>query len=175
MKHERPRPDEYAESFAGYVARVPESDVIAVLTAQRPAVAAVLAAIPEERAGHRYAEGKWSIREVVGHVVDTERVMGYRALCVARGETASLPAFDENLYAARAGHDGCRLADLARELDALRESHLLMLRHVPEDAWARFGTANARPVTPRALAYVIAGHLRHHFAILAERYGTGVL
>ena len=140
---------------------------------ERDELAARLAAIPEERERFRYAEGKWSVRELAGHLVDTERVLGYRAVCIARGESAPLPGFDENAYAASSGHDECRLPDLAEELLSLRASHLLLLRHVPEAAWTRRGIANDNPATPRAMAYVMAGHVRHHLAVLAERYGLG--
>lgn len=173
MKIGRPLPDEHNPRFAGYISRVPETDVVAALAAQRDELAARLAAIPEEREGFRYAEGKRSIREVVGHLADTERVLGDRAVCIARGEEAPLPGFDENTYAANSGHDECRLPDLAEELLSLRASHLLLLRHVPDAAWTRRGTVNGHPATPRAMAYVMDGHVRHHLAVLAERYGLG--
>ena len=118
----------------------------------------------------RYAEGKWSIREVLGHLVDTERIMGYRACCVARGETASLPGFDENAYVANASFDACPLSGLLEELQHVREGHLAFFRHLDGKAWARIGAANAHPISARALAYVMVGHPRHHLAVLRERY-----
>ncbi|MGA7990213.1 MAG: DinB family protein [Thermoanaerobaculia bacterium] len=174
MKNTRPRPDEYDASFETYVSRVPETDVLAALEHQPAELAAALASVSPEREHHRYAPGKWSIREVVGHMLDAERVFGYRALCVARGERASLPSFEENDYAATAGHDLRPLASLLEELTTLRASHVLMFRHLEDRAWERVGTANGRPVTPRALAFILVGHVRHHAAVLREKYGVGI-
>jgi hypothetical protein len=170
MKTVRPRPDEYDEAFERYVSRVPEADVLAALERQPAELAAALAAVPPERERFRYAPGKWSIRDVAGHMLDSERVFGYRALCIARGEKASLPGFEENDYAASAGYDRRTLASILEEFAALRASHVLMLRHVDDEAWGHVGTANGLPITPRALAYVLAGHVRHHLAVLAEKY-----
>lgn len=174
MKNARPRPDEYAPSYEPYVARVPEDDVVTALEGQSGEIAAALSSVPPDRETFRYAPGKWTVREVVGHVLDSERVFGYRALAIARGETASLPAFDENEYARTAGHDRTPLPSLLEELTHLRASHVAMFRHLDDEAWGRVGTANARSVTPRALAYVLVGHGRHHLAVLAERYGVAV-
>jgi hypothetical protein len=143
-----------------------------VLTGQIGGVASFLASVPEERAGFRYAPEKWSIREVVGHVIDCERVFGYRALSLARGETQSLPGFDETVYAARAGHDRFTLSSLVEEFQCLRQSHLHMFRRLSDTAWLTKGTANGHPTSVRGLAYVIAGHLRHHMSILTSRYGV---
>jgi hypothetical protein len=173
MKTERPRPDEYDKAFERYVSHVPETDVLAALERQPAELAALLATVPPDRERYRYAPGKWTIRGVVGHVLDAERVFGYRALCIARGEKASLPAFEEDDYAARARHDDRTIASLVEELSILRKSHVLMLRHVDDEAWTRFGSANALPVTPRALAYILVGHPRHHMAVLREKYGVG--
>jgi hypothetical protein len=172
MKTERPRPDEYDEAFERYVSQVPERDVLAALERQPAELAALLATVSPDRESWRYAPGKWTIRGVVGHVLDAERVFGYRALCIARGEKASLPAFEEDDYAARAGHDGRPIASLLDEFSNLRKSHVLMLRHLDDDAWVRFGSANSLPVTPRALAYILVGHPRHHMAVLREKYGV---
>ena len=131
---------------------------------------ATLANVRGEAERFRYAEGKWSIREVVGHVVDTERIMGYRACCVARGETASLPGFDENAYVQNASFDACPLPELLDELAVVREGNLALFRHLDAGAWSRVGTANAHPISVRALAYVMLGHPRHHLAVLRERY-----
>jgi hypothetical protein len=172
MKNSRPRPDEYDAAFERYVSRVPETDILAALDKQPAELAATLASVPPERERYRYAPGKWSIREVVGHMVDAERVMGYRALAISRGDTASLPGFEEKDYAATAGHDQRPLASLVEEIRILRTGHVLMLRYLDDAAWVRFGTANALPVTPRALAYILVGHVRHHVAVLREKYGV---
>jgi len=173
MKDTRPRPNEYDAFFEPYVSRVPERDVLAALERQPAELAAALATVTPERERHRYAPGKWSVREVVGHMLDAERIFGYRALCIARGEKASLPSFEENDYAASAGHDLRPLASLLEELASLRASHVLMVRHLDDRAWERVGTANDVPVTPRALAYILVGHMRHHAAVLREKYGVG--
>ena len=173
MKTERPRPDEYDKAFERYVSHVPETDVLEALERQPAELVALLSSVPPDREQFRYAPGKWTIRGVVGHVLDAERVFGYRALCIARGEKASLPAFEEDDYAARAKHDDRTIESLLEELSILRKSHVLMLRHVDDEAWTRVGSANALPITPRAIAYILVGHPRHHMAVLREKYGVG--
>jgi hypothetical protein len=165
-----PTAGEFAPPFERYVALVREPDVRAALERQPDELTDLLRGVTESTAGARYAQGKWSIREVVGHVIDAERVFGYRALCVARGETISLPAFDENLYAQHGGSDNCPLPSLLQEFRVLRESHLLMFGHMPPDAVLRAGIANQHPVTARALAAIMVGHVRHHMAVLRDRY-----
>ena len=173
MKSSRPLPNEYDVAFERYVSRVPETDILAALERQPAELAAALASVPPERESHRYAPGKWSIREVVGHMLDSERVMGYRALAISRGDKAALPGFEEKDYAATAGHDSRTLASLLEEISSLRASHIPMLRHLDEAAWVRIGTANSLPITTRALAYILVGHVRHHLAVLREKYGVG--
>lgn len=172
MKKQRPAPNEYVSAFERYISRVPETDVLPALEKQPAEIRTALSAVTGERERFRYAPGKWSIREVVGHVIDTERVLGYRAVCIARGETAPLPGYDENTYAANAGHDRRPLASLLAEYEALRRSHVLMLGDLDDAAWLRVGTANGHPVSVRALAFVLVGHVRHHLAVLAEHYGV---
>jgi len=167
---EKPPASEYAPPFERYVSRVGEANVLAALSGQVAEIRATLAPVLGEFEGFRYAEGKWSVREVVGHLVDTERIMGYRAVCVARGETASLPGFDENAYVENASFDACPLAELLDELEHVRSGHLAFFRHLDPKAWPRVGAANAHPISVRALAYVMAGHPRHHLAVLRERY-----
>lgn len=168
-----PTPAEYAPFYAGYISRMTESDPLAVLAAQVDEISRLFASVPAEREGHRYAPGKWSIREMVGHLADCERIMAYRALAIARGDQTPLPGFDEEAYAGQAGSDAVPLADLTADLLAARQSTLHLFRNLPAEAWNRIGTANQNPVSVRALAYILAGHLRHHFAVLKERYGVG--
>jgi len=168
---ERPTETEYAPFFAGYVALVPETDILAVLRGQAGEIRRLAALVPADREGHRYAEGKWSIREVMGHLVDAERVFGYRAFCFSRGERAALPSFDENEYVAAARSGAAPLRELVDELALVRESNLVVLRRLAPEEWARAGTAGGKPVTVRALAWIMAGHPRHHVRILRERYG----
>ena len=110
---------------------------------------------------------------MIGHIVDTERIMGYRALSVARGETKSLPGFDENLYAANGGFDQWRIGDLAEYYALTRRSNIVAFSHFTDEAWSRPGVANDNPVTPRAIAFTMVGHERHHLSILRERYRVG--
>jgi len=169
---QRPRPGEYNPHFERYVARVPETDILAVLERQAEDVRSALAAVSEERGAFRYEPGKWSIREVLGHVIDAERVFGYRALCIARGDSTPLPGFEENDYAANAGADRASVASLVEEFRTLRRSNLLLLKRLDEAAWPRLGTANGHPTSARALAFIMAGHVRHHLAVLQARYGV---
>ncbi len=170
MVIERPGTDEYAPAFAGYVSRVPEVDIDAALARQAEELPSVLAAVRGEGERHRYAAGKWSVRELVGHVIDTERIMGYRAVCVARGETVSLPGFDENAYAEKATFDDYPLAELLEEFVLVRQGHLHFFRHLSPEAWLRKGIANQNPISVRALAWVMVGHVRHHMAVLEQHY-----
>jgi hypothetical protein len=169
---ERPAETEYAPFYAGYIGRVPETDVLAVLEEQLEQIRGIAAAVPAERDGYRYAPGKWSLREVFGHLGDAERVFGFRAFCFSRGETAPLPSFDENVYVESAHFGNTSLPLLTRDLLHLRESNLALFRRLDGNDWLRVGNASGRDVTVRALAFMLAGHVRHHVAILAERYGV---
>jgi hypothetical protein len=169
---ERPREGEYAPFYARYVALVPETDILEVLERQVEDIRRLAASVPAERETHRYAEAKWSVREVLGHIIDGERVFGYRAFCFSRGEPAALPSFDEKLYVAAARSDATPLRELTEELALVRRSNLLVLRGLEPREWARVGTASGHPVTVRALAWVMAGHPRHHVNVLRERYGV---
>jgi hypothetical protein len=172
MHSSRPSPTEYAPYFNRYIDLVAEADFIAVLAGQPAEFAALLGALSQQQASFRYAPGKWSVREVVGHVVDAERVFGYRALCVARGEKASLPSFDENAYAAKAGHDACPLHELLEELAHVRRGHIALFEHLDQAAWERTGTVNQNAISVRGLAYIMTGHAQHHAGILKERYAA---
>lgn len=169
---ERPAETEYAPFYAGYVGRVPENDVMPVLEEQLEKMRQLAAAIPAERETYTYAPGKWSLRQVFGHLGDAERVFGYRALNFSRGDQAPLPSFDENVFVGSAHFERTPLPDLARELVHLREANLALFRRLDERDWLRVGNASGRDVTVRALAFMLAGHFRHHVAILAERYGV---
>jgi len=168
----RPAATEHAPFYAGYVAGVAEDDILAVLGAQGAELVALARALPPEKASYRYAEGKWSVREVLGHLVDGERVFGHRAFCFSRGERAALPGFDENDYVAAGAADSVPAVELAAEFAAVRESNLAFLRRLGAPEWSRVGTASGKPVSVRALAWIMAGHPRHHLAILRERYGV---
>ncbi len=169
----RPPAEEYADPYARYVARVPEEDVLSVLAAQPDELRRLTAGVAPERETFRYAPDKWSLRQVLGHLVDGERAFGYRAFCISRGEKANLPSFDENEYIAGSPYDRIPLADLAEEFGLVRGGNLRVLRALPADAWAAMGTASGHAVSVRALAWIMAGHVRHHQEVLRERYGLG--
>jgi uncharacterized damage-inducible protein DinB len=169
---ERPTQTEYATFYRGYVALVPETDIVNVLEQQVEETRRLLASVSAEQESYRYAEGKWSIRQVLGHLVDAERVFGYRAFCFSRGEQASLPSFDENQYVDAARSDSVPLRELVEELAVVRQANLAFLRRLDAREWAEVGTASGKPVSVRALAWVMAGHPRHHLQILRERYGV---
>ena len=168
----RPSPEEYAPRHVGYVDLVPEADILGVLERQLADLPAALAPFGEERAGLRYAPGKWSVREVVGHVADTERIFSYRALRFARGDATPLPGFEQDPYVEHSGADACRLADLALGWEHLRRANLSFFRQLDPAAWSRSGEASGAQVSVRAIAWIIAGHLRHHLRVLAERYAA---
>lgn len=165
-----PDPAEYAAYYRRYVDTVPAGDLLVTLEKQLEELVALVDGVGEARAGHRYAEGKWSVKELLGHVADTERIFAVRTLCAARGEPADLPGFDENAYVARANFDARTLNSLLGELTAVRRATLALLRSLDEEALARRVTANGHPMTARALAWIIAGHERHHANVLRERY-----
>jgi hypothetical protein len=168
---QRPGADEYAPALADYVARVADNEVImAVLTSQLDQVAARLGSIPEARGDYRYAPGKWSIKELVGHLSDAERIFAYRALCIGRGDPTPLASFDEEAYVPEMRAGERALADLAGEWSDVRRATIALFRNLPASAWGRRGIANDQPISVRAIAYAIAGHVRHHLEVLDARY-----
>ncbi|CAN5164291.1 DinB family protein [soil metagenome] len=165
-----PAPDEYAPFYAGYIATAAEADVRMLLEQQVPALRMACEPLSEAGADYRYAPGKWSVKEVIGHLSDSERVFSYRALCIARGEHAALPGFDENDYVAAANFERRSTRDLLRELESARATTLTLSASVEPQAWTRRGIANQLEVSLRAIAYIIAGHMQHHLGTLGERY-----
>ena len=165
----RPGKDECAAFYQPYIAAV-DGPLLDALEHDGEAWRELLAAVPPHREGHRYQEGKWSLREVVGHVTDAERMFGVRAMAFARGDRSRFPSFDENEYAAASGADRRGLASLAEELSAVRASTLCLLRSFEGDIWDRRGIASGFEFTVRSLAWIIAGHSRHHRRVVAERY-----
>jgi hypothetical protein len=166
----RPAPDECVPYFGGYIDEVPPGDVLEILERQMAETQELLRGLTASQAMHRYAPGKWSIKEIVGHLADTERIFTYRALCFSRRERAPLPGFEEDEYVAAARFDARPMSDLARELETVRAATLTLFRGLSDEALVRRGTANAKPYTVRAIAFVIAGHERHHVRVLRERY-----
>jgi hypothetical protein len=169
----RPAESEYAPNYQSYVGQVGESEILPVLRSQLDDLDLLLGKVAPERETYRYVEGKWSIREIAGHLIDGERVFGYRVFCIARGETQNLPGFDQNDYMLTAPYDRIELEDLLAEFRLVRLANIAMLRNLDEESWNRTGTANDNQVTVRALAFIMAGHVRHHMGVLRERYQLG--
>ncbi|MCM2315720.1 MAG: DinB family protein [Thermoanaerobaculia bacterium] len=165
-----PSKDEYAEWYAGYVALVPDADILAALAAQPDDLDTLLGDLTETSSTFRYAAGKWSIRQLVGHLIDGERVFALRALCFSRGETAALPGFDENSYVASSAYADVPLEELRLEFRTLRAANVMMFGRLGTEAWNRRGTASGYSVSVRALAYIMVGHPRHHMKVIGERY-----
>lgn len=168
----KPQPGDYAPPFQAYIddAAAKGDDALAVLEDQQ-ALLDAMATWPEAKAGHRYAAGKWTVREVVGHMADTERIFAYRLLRIARGDATPLPGFDENAYQLRSGFEQRSLASLVAELGAVRAATLPLIRSLDAPALEREGTASGKRTTVRAMAWVTAGHFQHHADILTQRYG----
>ncbi len=166
----RPAESEYPSGFKNYIDLVNENDVLPVLKAQMDELDVLLGHVEPEKETYRYAEGKWSIREIVGHLIDGERVFGYRAFCIARGERQNLPGFDQDDYMLTAPYHQIDLEDLLSELRLVRLGNIAMLRSLDEASWSRVGTANENQVSVRAIAFGLAGHIRHHMNVLREKY-----
>ena len=166
----RPAADEYNAYYDRYITKVPDGDIVQILATQIASTLQLLESIPESKGDYRYADGKWTVKESVLHVIDAERIFGYRALRIARGDKTPLPGFEQDDYVpfSRAGERTVR--DIAEELGDVRRASVALFAHLDEEAMSRRGTASNNPVTPRALAYIIAGHERHHVAILREKY-----
>jgi uncharacterized damage-inducible protein DinB len=170
MSHlERPGPGEYAEYYARYVARVPDGDIVMTLATEMEATIAMVDGLSDDQALHAYAPGKWSIKEVLGHIADAERVFAYRALRFGRGDQAPLEGFDENRYVPAGRFDQRTVASLTAELRTVRHATVSLLAGLPDEAWTRAGTASGYPVTVRGVAWITAGHELHHREILARR------
>lgn len=169
----RPERSEYHEYYETYIGRVPHAPIVDTLARQAAETHSFLRAVPPERETYRYRAGAWSVREVVGHLIDAERVFGYRALWFARGAPGALPGMDQDVFAQAAAADTRPLVALADEFRDLRQSHVPFFRALPEAAWDRTGIASENSVSVRALAWILAGHELHHCTLLRERYGLG--
>lgn len=165
----RPEASEYAPYYANYISQV-EGDVMEMLRRQLEEIKSLTRDFTEDRAGTGYEAGKWSVKELVGHLVDTERVFAYRSLCFARGDRTPLPGFEQDDYVRAADFNRRTLEDITAEFAAVRESTLRLFESFDRDAWARSGTANQHEASVRAVVYITAGHTAHHLRILRERY-----
>ena len=165
-----PQRTEAASHYFTYIDLISGDDILQIMNAQLDDTAALLGSVSEEKSLHRYAPDKWSIRQVTSHVNDTERVFAFRAMWFARGFSDPLPSFDQNIASDAAGADNHSLASHVQEFRKIREATLVLFRNLPAEAWVRSGVASGNSVTVNALAYIIAGHVAHHAAILQERY-----
>ncbi len=172
MTH-RPERHEAAPYYFTYIDQVGEGDICDLLDAQGMETLALLSTIGERQSGHRYAADKWTIREVVGHLNDTERLFAFRALWFARGFDSPLPSFDQHIAVASSGAEQRSWQSHIDEHRALRAATSSFFRHLPGDAWSKRGVASDNPFTVRALAYLAVGHVSHHVKILKERYLQG--
>lgn len=166
----RPEAADYPPSHAVYVSRVPDSDIIDTLSRQIAESVALLRSLPESVGDHRYAPEKWSIREVIGHMSDAERIFAYRAWRFSRADVLPVEGFDENSYVANAPFAHRSLDDLTNEFEHLRRASICLFNGLDEEAMSRRGIANGHEVSVRALAFVLAGHESHHIDILRTRY-----
>ena|SRR5215472_16204729 len=166
----RPERDEYAPHYDKYVQLVPEGDITTTLSQQLESTLTLFETIDEAQARKRYAPDKWSIKELVGHVIDAERVFAYRAMRFARNDQTPLPAFEQDDYVSSANSDARQFSDLREEFAHVRRANIHFFRALGEEAWRRRGIASEVEVTVRALAYIIAGHEAHHVNILKQRY-----
>ena len=167
---ERPKPGDYDPYYDRYISLIPGNDVITTLASQLPKTVALLSGRSEQDGDLRYAPGKWSVKEALGHMIDTERIMSYRALRIARNDRTPIEGFEQDDYVRDGPHAGILLADLVEEFKTVRVATLAFLRNLGPTDWTRRGTANTKDITVRAIAFVIAGHEVHHRQILEERY-----
>lgn len=166
----RPVEGEYAPFYAGYIANVPDGDIVATLAHTADGASELLGGVSDEVAELAYAPGKWTLKEVVQHCADAERIFAYRALRIGRADTTDLAGWDEQAYMEPARANERTLLSLTDELRSTREATLSLLEGLPEDAWPRRGRANGMEVTVRGIAWITAGHLLHHLGIVRERY-----
>ncbi|KZE67155.1 damage-inducible protein DinB [Fictibacillus phosphorivorans] len=160
----------YADYYKTYVKLVPKGDMVQILEDQMRETVGLMSMLSEEKCAHRYAAGKWSIKEVIGHVVDTERIMSYRLLSIARGDRVSLPGYDENAYVEEADFDSHSMKRLLEHFVAVRQATIQLINSLPKEARSKIGTANGHEVSVSALMMIIAGHELHHRNIILERY-----
>lgn len=166
----RPGKDEYAPYYETYISKVPDEDYEVFLKRQLDEIQAVFGNFNDEKGLYRYAEGKWSLKEVLGHITDTERVMSYRMLRIARGDSTVLPGFDQDVFIANTSFDEVSIEVLLQDFKAVRQATLTLLQTIADSAWLREGNVSTFDITARGLAYVIAGHAEHHVSIVQERY-----
>ena len=169
MTIERPQASEFNEYYGRYIGKVPATGPVTQLTDQIGRFER-LRGLSEHDAGRRYAEGKWNVKEVVGHISDTERLFSYRLLHIVRGDPAPLPGMDEKVWSAVAPHATRRMGEVADELIAVRRATLALIGSIDGDRLARTGVASSFPISARALCWILPGHTQHHLDVLKEKY-----
>jgi hypothetical protein len=167
----KPKPEDYNAIYGRYINLIGDDDIIEVLEEQRKTLEEFLKTFTEKQGNYSYADGKWTVKEVLGHVIDTEKIMAYRALAFARGEKQSLPGFEQDDYVAESNFNNRSLDDLINEFLTARESNIILFKSFDEEIFNRRGIASESEVTVLALIYIIAGHEKHHMKILREKYG----
>ena len=168
-----PQPSEFNDYYARYIGTVPSSGPLVSLSAQIAAFEK-LGTLSDNDAGSRYADGKWSVREVLGHMADVERLFSFRLLHIARGDQAPLPGMDEKVWSANAPHDRRPVSQIAQEMIALRRATIALVESLDDTAVARAGVASGFPVTARALCWILPGHAQHHLNVLRDRYKVSI-
>ena len=171
----QPQPGEFAEAYAHYLATPVQGDVLTLLETQAAELGLLFRTFSDSQALHRYAPGKWSLKDLLQHLTDTERVFTYRCLRIGRGDSAPLPGFDENAFATAAAADGRPLGLLLADFQAARAASLTLFRSLPETAWLNPGTTNGRQVTARCMPYFALAHAAHHLAVVKDRYVPGLM
>ena len=166
----RPEQGEFDPYYTGYIGQVIEDDAVSALEAELTESLAFFRTVDEKVSTSPYAEDKWTIRELLGHVIDTERIMSYRALRFARNDQTELPGFEQDDFIKSASFNSVSMGDMLREFEHLRRANILMFRNLSDEAWHRHGRANNKQITVRALAFIIVGHEKHHRKIVKERY-----
>ena len=166
----RPDKSEYPEYFEAYIKRVPGEAVLKKLQDSILDLQEILAEVPEEFQNFSYAPGKWTLKDVIGHVIDTERIMAYRALRFARNDKVELPGYDQDIYVPNANYNSRTLYEIAHEFGVVRESNLILFKSLTEDALMRKGRANNWDMSVRAIIYVVSGHELHHLNVLQTKY-----
>jgi hypothetical protein len=165
-----PESSEYAPYYDKYISLIKGDDILLTLNNQLSATTDLLNSISEDKANFRYGPDKWSIKELIGHIIDTERIMAYRALRIARNDKTPIEGFEQDDYVKNGPFGDCKLKDLVGEFRHVREANIDLFQKLSPEAWLRTGTANNNVISTRALAFIIAGHELHHMGILKTKY-----
>jgi hypothetical protein len=168
----KPGPHEYDLYYDRYVSLVAGNDVMMVLDKQPADLRSLFRNVPDERGGYAYADGKWTIKELLSHIIDGERIFAYRLLRISRGDKTPIEGFEQDDYIENSNANNRTISELLDEFDLQRRSNMMLIRNLSEDGLSRIGTASERPISARAVIFILAGHVEHHVAILKQRYLT---